>query len=98
MLIVSCIALLACLCGATPVLSSLGPLGVDGQHPLLPTTSIPSINYSVGFCLSSSYGAAAVVIDDANGKKRTLTWQVHGDSAYQKVMARLSLDSSRHLA
>ena len=80
------------------MVSFVGLSSIDDQHPLLLTTSTLSSNYSVGFSLASSYGAAAVIIDDTHGKKKTLTWMVYGDLAYQKVMARLSLESSRHLA
>jgi hypothetical protein len=98
MLRASHIALLACLYGATFVVCSRGLSDIDRQQPLLSATSIPSRNYSVGFSLASSYGAAAVIIDDAHDGKKTLTWQVYGGPAYQKVVARLSLESSRHLA
>jgi hypothetical protein len=102
MLRVSYNALLACVWDATSVVCFVGLSGSDSQQPQpqpqLSATSIPSSNYSVGFSLSSSYGAAAVIIDDAHGDKQTSTWQVYGDLAYRKVMARLSLESSRHLA
>ena len=96
------ITLLVCLWAVTPAFSLAGLSGLwtgaDDQQPLLSTTLTPSYNYSVGFSLASSYGAAAVIIDDAHNEKKTLTWVVYGDSAYQSVMARLSLDISRHLA
>lgn len=68
------------------------------QKPLLSPTLPQFRNYSVGFSLASSYGAAAVIIDDAQEEQRTLTWVVYGNSEYQEVMARLSLESSRHRA
>jgi hypothetical protein len=68
------------------------------QKPLLSPTLPQSRNYGVGFSLASSYGAAAVIIDDAQEEQRTLTWVVYGNSEYQEVMARLSLESSRHRA
>jgi hypothetical protein len=100
MLRVSYNVLLACVWDATSVVCFVGLSGSHSQQPQpqLSATSIPSSNYSVGFSLSSSYGAAAVIIDDAHGDKQTSTWQVYGDLAYRKVMARLSLESSRHLA
>jgi hypothetical protein len=70
----------------------------SGQQPLLSTSSSPSSNYSIGFSLASSYGAAAVIVDDPNGDKKTYTWIVDGGSEYQSVMAKLSLRSSQHLA
>lgn len=68
------------------------------QKPLKSEDVTPSKNYSVGFSLSSSYGAAAVIIDDAHGEQKTLTWVVYGDASYQETMAKLSLVSSKHLA
>jgi hypothetical protein len=47
--------------------------GANDQQPLLSTTLTLSYNYSVGFSLASSYGAAAVIIDDAHDVKKTLT-------------------------
>jgi hypothetical protein len=98
MLRVSYNALLARVWDATSVVCFVGLSGSDSQQPQLSATSIPPSNYSVGFSLSSSYGAAAVIIDDAHGDKQTSTWQVYGVLAYRKVIARLSLESSRHLA
>jgi hypothetical protein len=72
--------------------------GGNIQEPLLERTSTIGSNYSVGFSLASSYGAAAVIIDTPDGQKTTLTWVVQGDDKYRSVMARLSLKSSRHLA
>jgi hypothetical protein len=99
---VGLVTLLVCLLAVTPAFSleRLSGLwtGAGDQQPVVSTTLTPSCNYSVGFSLASSYGAAAVIIDDANDEKKTLTWVVYGDSMYQSVMARLSLDSSRHLA
>lgn len=94
------VTLLVCLWAVTPAFSfkvfSRLWTGANDQQPLLSTTLKPS--YSVGFSLASSYGAAAVIIDDAHDEKKTLTWVVYGDSEYQSVMSRLSLDSSQHLA
>lgn len=70
----------------------------NNQQPFLLTSSSPSSNYSVGFSLASSYGAAAVIIDEPNGDKKTLTWTVNGSSEYQSVMTKLSLTTSQHLA
>jgi hypothetical protein len=96
------VALLLCLWAATPALALLGisrPLtGGNSQQPLLPENPNPASNYSVGFSLASSYGAAAVIIDTPNEEKKTLTWVAYGEESYQSVMKRLSLESSRHLA
>lgn len=96
------VALLLCLWAATPALALLGisrPLtGGNSQQPLLPASPNPASNYSVGFSLASSYGAAPVIIDTPNEEKKTLTWVVYGEKSYQSVMKRLSLESSRHLA
>ncbi|KIN00706.1 hypothetical protein OIDMADRAFT_146091 [Oidiodendron maius Zn] len=92
----SLVAWLACLWGITPTHAFLGVPGA--QQPLILATSTPTTNYSVGFSLASSYGSAAVIIDNALAEKETRTWVVYGDDEYQAVMARLSLESSRHLA
>ena len=92
----SLVAWLACLWGITPTHAFLGVSGA--QQPLVLPTSTPATNYSVGFSLASSYGSAAVIIDNALAEKETRTWVVYGDDEYQAVMARLSLESSRHLA
>ncbi|KUJ23409.1 uncharacterized protein LY89DRAFT_181611 [Mollisia scopiformis] len=97
MLVINSVAVLACLWATRPVFSEQWN-GANAQQPLLPTSSSPARNYSVGFSLSSSYGAAAVIIDDVLDGKKTMTWVVHGDTAYQKTMARLSLEESRYLA
>ncbi|KAI1142333.1 hypothetical protein F5Y05DRAFT_222803 [Hypoxylon sp. FL0543] len=85
---------LAWLSATVPAL--LGASGDASQQPLLPT-STPA-NFSVGFSLQSSFGAAAVIFENYNGDLETHTRVCHGDKAYQEVMARLSLASSRHLA
>lgn len=96
------VVLLVCLWAVTPAIYCWRLFGLwtpaNNQQLLLSTTLTPSRNYSVGFSLASSYGAAAVIIDDAHNEKKTLTYAVHGGLAYERVMARLSLDSSRHLA
>jgi hypothetical protein len=81
MLRIASIAFLACLWAAAPVVTLLGLAGIENQQPLHSTNSHQSSNYSVGFNLASSYGAAAVIIDNADGEKETLTWVVHGDLA-----------------
>ncbi len=68
---------------------------VGDQKPIFSTTG--TRNYSIGFHLASSYGAAAVVVDHSDGTREDFTWMVHGSAAYQNVMAMLSLDASRHL-
>lgn len=55
-------------------------------------------NYSVGFSLQSSFGAAAVILDWPDGHHETLTRVIHGGTEYERVMATLSLASSRHTA
>jgi hypothetical protein len=63
------------------------------------TNTALSHNYSVGISLQSSYIAGAVVIRDTQGNVLdTFTKVIPGGWAYDAVMARLSLDSSRHLA
>ena len=99
MMVIKFTTLLVWLWAVSPGLSLERPSGNDQQKPLLlTTTSIPSRNYSVGFSLASSYGAAAVIIDDPSEGKKTHTWVVYGDEKYQEVMSRLSKESSRHLA
>jgi len=66
------------------------PLGVD---PI-----VSARNYSVGFHLASSYGAAAVIVDGPDNERKDYAWVVYGNDDYTEVMARLSLASSRHLA
>ncbi|CZR66018.1 uncharacterized protein PAC_15918 [Phialocephala subalpina] len=63
-----------------------------------PLHSHAGSNFSVGFSLQSSYGAAAVIFEDADGRLETYT-RVHKPGyLYQQVMAKLSLQSSRHIA
>ena len=96
---ISFVKLLVCLWAVMPAFSfERYPRLWNHQKPLFSKASTPSRNYSIGFSLASSYGAAAAIIDDPYNNKKTLTWVVNGDVAYQNVMARLSLDSSRHLA
>lgn len=90
------VALVVCISAVVPSFCLQGL--VNDQKPMLSIASTPSRNYSIGFSLASSYGAAAVIIDDANDEKKTLTWVVQGDSAYREVTARLSLESSQHIA
>jgi len=96
------VSLVLYLWAITPVSAFLGVpnlwASTNNQQSLLSTPSTSSSNYSVGFSLSSSYGAAAVIIDEPNGEKQTITWVVQGDSEYKSVMAKLSLPSSQHLA
>ncbi|KAI1409643.1 hypothetical protein F5Y13DRAFT_169735 [Hypoxylon sp. FL1857] len=85
---------LAWLVAMAPALQD--PRADASQQPLL---SAPTpVNFSVGFSLQSSYGAAAVIFEYENGEIQTHARVHHGDDAYQEVMARLSLASSRHLA
>jgi hypothetical protein len=71
----------------------------QNQHPL---TSSPLVegwhNFSVGFSLQSSYGAAAVIFTWPDGRLETHTTVFYGGPEYNEVMARLSLASSQHLA
>jgi len=55
-------------------------------------------NFSVGFSLQSSFGAAAIIFTGLDGALETHTAVHQGSIAYREVMARFSLDSSRHLA
>jgi hypothetical protein len=59
---------------------------------------VKSRNFSVGFSLQSSYGAAAVIFENADGKLETYTRVHEGGELYRQVMATLSLESSRHTA
>jgi hypothetical protein len=71
----------------------------QAQVPLVLTTSLPSyMNFSVGFSLQSSYGAAAVIFTKANGELETHTVVSPGGRLYRQIMPRLSLESSRHPA
>jgi hypothetical protein len=79
MLCTAAIAFLACLWAAAPVVALLGLARIENQQPLHSTSSPQSSNYSVGFNLASSYGAAAVIIDNADGEKEILAWVVHDD-------------------
>jgi hypothetical protein len=72
--------------------------GGNDQTVLSAPTLTASRNYSVGFSLASTYGSAAVIVDDAQDGEKTYTWFVYGDSAYRETMIKLSLDKSRHLA
>ncbi|KAI0840948.1 hypothetical protein F5Y06DRAFT_308583 [Hypoxylon sp. FL0890] len=85
---------LAWLSATVPAL--LDPRNDASQQPLLSTSTLA--NFSVGFSLQSSYGAAAVIFENQDGDLQTHTKVHYGDKAYQEVMARLSLASSRHLA
>ena len=70
------------------------------QQPLVANKPIPleGRNFSVGFSLRPSYGAASVIFENSDGKLEIHT-EVYSDSPrYRSVMAKLSLDSSRHLA
>lgn len=93
-------ALTAVLLAITSALSFAPFFRLRAQLPLLSgTTKSPEArNFSVGFSLQSSYGAAAVIFDGADGEREIVTRVVYGDSDYQSVMARLSLETSRHLA
>ncbi|TVY92397.1 hypothetical protein LAWI1_G001852 [Lachnellula willkommii] len=62
------------------------------------TDSSRSLNFSVGFSLQSSYGTAAVIFQDGDGELETYTRVRDGGVLYRQVMARLSLESSRHIA
>jgi hypothetical protein len=55
-------------------------------------------NFSVGFSLHSSYGAAAVILEGPDGERKTEARMRYGSPSYQETMARLSLASSRHIA
>ncbi|KAK5653809.1 hypothetical protein OQA88_7967 [Cercophora sp. LCS_1] len=81
--------------------SSQIALGAAEQQPLggLEPSSAPvARNFSVGFSLHSSYGAAAIIFSYPDGKRETHTTVYHGSSEYRRVMAKLSLESSRHIA
>lgn len=69
------------------------------QHPLLSNTAATlASNFSVGFSLQSSYGAAAIIFTYPDGQLETHTTVYYGNAQYREVMARLSLDSSIHIA
>ena len=71
--------------------------GVNDQHPL--ALSAGTRNYSFGFHLAASYGAAAVVIEGPRpGERQDLTWLAYGDADYRNTMAMLSLEASQHPA
>lgn len=73
------------------------PQGDAIQQPLLSTPTAIG-NFSVGFSLQSSYGAAAIIYEDENGELQTRARVSYGTKAYRAVMARLSLECSKHLA
>lgn len=70
----------------------------DDQYPLPPISLTQSRNYSVGISLASSYGSAAVIVDDAVEGTKVYSWVVHGDVEYQQTMAKLSMEDFQHLA
>lgn len=55
-------------------------------------------NFSVGFSLQSSYTAVAIIFEHADGKLETYTRVYEPGYLYQQVMAKLSLQASRHIA
>lgn len=61
--------------------------------PHTPTLDIPNGTFAVGFDLTAGYGAAAITF--RNGTTVDVA-TVEGDSHYNEVMARLSLESSKH--
>ncbi|RDL37428.1 Uncharacterized protein BP5553_04861 [Venustampulla echinocandica] len=63
-----------------------------------PLRSHEESKFSVGFSLQSSYGAAAVIFEGADGRLRTHTRVYEPGYMYQQVMAKLSLQSSQHIA
>ncbi|EPE30831.1 hypothetical protein GLAREA_03798 [Glarea lozoyensis ATCC 20868] len=63
-----------------------------------PLRSYMESYFSVGFSLQSSYGAAAIIFESADGSLETHTRVYEPGILYQQVMERLSLQSSRHLA
>jgi hypothetical protein len=69
------------------------------QHPLVsgPHIATPR-NFSVGFSLQSSYGAAAIILAGPDGQLETHTTVFYGGAEYREVMSILSLESSRHPA
>ena len=74
----------------------------QAQHALVSGEPGPLIasprNFSVGFSLQSSYGAAAIILVNSSGQLETHTTVFYGGSHYREVMARLSLASSQHIA
>ncbi|OIW24506.1 hypothetical protein CONLIGDRAFT_673673 [Coniochaeta ligniaria NRRL 30616] len=91
--------LLIWLSGSWPGSCALASQDSLAQVPLVLTTSTPFYqNFSVGFSLQSSYGAAAIIFTKPNGELETQTVVSHGGRPYREVMARLSLESSRHPA
>ncbi|KAI1843511.1 hypothetical protein JX266_010337 [Neoarthrinium moseri] len=77
--------------------SSLNP--PIGQKPLFATVNeVHGYNYSIGFSLQSSFGAAAAIIDRFDGQTATVARVFHGGAEYERVMTRLSLETSRHIA
>ncbi|KAK3316895.1 hypothetical protein B0H66DRAFT_605162 [Apodospora peruviana] len=69
------------------------------QHPLLPSSDLePLRKFSVGISLQPSYGAAAIIFDEPDGNLETHTSVVQGDGEYRRTMAKLSLESSQHVA
>lgn len=76
----------------------------SGEHQQQPFLALAEselrwkANSSVGFSLQSSYGAAAVIFEAANGQLETHTRVYNGGYLYRQVMAKLSLESSKHNA
>lgn len=68
------------------------------SHDQQPLHSQAGSNFSVGFSLQSSYGAAAVIFEGADGRLETYTRVHEPGYLYQQVMEKLSLQSSRHIA
>jgi hypothetical protein len=85
------------------VFANLEPRTWDGvrQIALFSSGNTPepeSRNFSVGLTLHSHYGAAAVIFTNPDGSLETYTKVAYGSKEYRETMARLSLNSSRHLA
>lgn len=78
--------------------ASFSPWNQDQQLLHWHTDSVKSRNFSVGFSLQSSYGAAAVIFENADGELETYTRVCEGGELYRQLMATLSLESSRHIA
>lgn len=70
--------------------------GVDYQHPVQLPHSYK--NFSAGFSLQSSFGAAAIIFENSYGTAETYTRTQEGGYLYRQVMAKLSLRSSQHVA
>jgi hypothetical protein len=88
--------LLACLAAISSASFSLWS---HDQQPLFSNPkSTETRNFSVGFSLQSSYGAAAVIFEGADGELETHTRVYYGCGEYRRVIAKLSLESSRHIA